>query len=117
MKIAEVRKLALSLPDTAEAPHFNYSSFRVRGKIFATVPPDETFVHVFVSDEGRERALVLHPDCLEKLMWGAKVVGVRVALAKVKPALVSALLREAWKRKAPKTLVATLPSENPSSRT
>jgi hypothetical protein len=106
MKIDQVRKFALSLPETAEAPHFNYASFRVRGKIFATVPPEETHVHIFVSDEERERALLLYPECLEKLFWGAKVVGVRVTLEKAKTALVSALLREAWTRKAPKTLVA-----------
>jgi hypothetical protein len=106
MKIDQVRKFALSLPETAEAPHFNYASFRVRGKIFATVPPEETHVHIFVSDEERERALLLNPECLEKLFWGAKVVGVRVTLSKAKSALVSALLREAWTRKAPKSLVA-----------
>ena len=31
-----MRKLALSFPETNEAPHFEKSSFRVRKKIFAT---------------------------------------------------------------------------------
>lgn len=30
--------LALSFPETSEAPHFDKTSFRVRGKIFATPP-------------------------------------------------------------------------------
>ena len=42
MKMSQLRIFALSLPDATEEPHFNYSSFRVRGKIFATVPPDES---------------------------------------------------------------------------
>jgi predicted DNA-binding protein (MmcQ/YjbR family) len=32
-----VRKLALSFPDAAEAPHFEKTSFRFKKKIFATV--------------------------------------------------------------------------------
>lgn len=31
------RKMALSLPDTEEQPHFHLSSFRVKKKIFATL--------------------------------------------------------------------------------
>lgn len=104
MKLAEVRKIALSLPETTEEPHFNYSSFRVGGKIFATVPPEGEHVHVFVSEEQRERALALEPGWIEKLFWGKKAVGLRIALEKAKPALLEALLAEAWRGKAPKRL-------------
>ena len=38
-----VREFALSLPGATEEPHFDMSSFRVQGKIFATVPPGEEF--------------------------------------------------------------------------
>src|SRR5262252_5419935 len=51
------RAFALSLPGSTEEPHFEASSFRVRGKIFATVPPDDEHLHVFV-DEGEVRAAV-----------------------------------------------------------
>ena len=44
MKMSQLRTFALALPETTEEPHFNYSSFRVRGKIFATIPPDEVLV-------------------------------------------------------------------------
>lgn len=37
MTPADFRKLALSLPDTAEGSHFNVADFRVGGKIFATL--------------------------------------------------------------------------------
>ena len=35
--IDTVRKLALSLPDTQEAPHFEKTSFRAKKKIFVTL--------------------------------------------------------------------------------
>lgn len=34
IRLAEVRRFALALPEATEAPHFDYASFRVRGKIF-----------------------------------------------------------------------------------
>ena len=34
----DIRALALSLPLAEEHPHFDRASFRVKGKIFATLP-------------------------------------------------------------------------------
>ncbi len=100
MKIAQVRRFALGLPEATEEPHFHYSSFRVRGRIFATVPPDGEHLHVFVADAEREVALELDPEFLEKLHWGKRVVGVRVTLARAKAPVVTRLLAQAWARKA-----------------
>ena len=105
MKLADARRIALALPEAAEAPHFDYTSFRVRGKIFATAPPEGTHLHVFVDDEDRERVLELHPEFAEKLWWGKRVVGVRVKLAAAKSAVVKELLARSWRRKAPRALV------------
>jgi hypothetical protein len=106
MKFATVRKYALSLPETTEAPHFHYASFRVCDKIFVTVPPGEEVIHVFVPEAQREQALALHPDWIDKLMWGAKAIGVRITLAPAAPAVVKALILAAWQSKAPKRLQA-----------
>ena len=106
MKLVDVRKIALSLPETTEEPHFNYSSFRVGGKIFATVPPEGEHIHVFVAEEQREQALALEPAFIEKLHWGKRVVGLRLTLEKAKPAVVERLLSQAWSGKAPKRLAA-----------
>lgn len=108
MKLAEVRRMALSLPETTEEPHFNYSSFRVGGKIFATVPPEGEHVHVFVGEEQREQALALEPSSLEKLLWGKRVVGLRITLKNARPATVAKLLSQAWTGKAPRRLAASL---------
>jgi hypothetical protein len=104
MRIAQVRGFALSLPEVTERPHFKYSSFRIRGKIIATIPPGEEFLHVFVSDEERDLALAMEPGFIEKLRWGERVAGVRIVLAKAKPGVVKRLLTQAWMRKAPASL-------------
>lgn len=106
MKLHQVRKHALALPDTSEAPHFNFSSFRVHGKIFVTIPPDEEHIHVFAPEAEREAALALHGDFLEKLYWGAKVLGLRVWLSDADSAVVKRLVTCAWEAKAPKRLLA-----------
>ncbi len=108
MNLPQFRRFALSLPETTEEPHFHYTSFRVRGRIFATALPHGGQVHVFVGDEEREAALAMYLAFVEKLFWGKKVAGIRVALATAKPAAVKALLRQAWSRKAPKGLAAGL---------
>jgi hypothetical protein len=105
-KLDLVRRHALSLPEVTEQPHFDYSSFRVRGKIFVTVPPDGQHLHVFLDEERRQLALALHPAFVEKLWWGGKVVGVRVSLADADLAVVNELVGQAWARKAPKKVAA-----------
>jgi hypothetical protein len=104
MKLATLRKFALSLPGVTEEPHFHFSSFRVLGKIFVTVPPEGTHLHVFVDETQREPALALHAAFVEKLWWGKKVHGLKVTLAKADAAVVKALVRAAWEAKAPRSL-------------
>jgi hypothetical protein len=113
MELKTIRIQALSLPEVTEEPHFNYSSFRVRGKIFITVPPDEAYAHLFVGEQDREAALAMYPDFIEKLMWGTRVLGLRVALAKAKASVVADLVRKAWHNKAPKRLAATVAGRLP----
>ena len=105
--LGQIRRYALSLAEVTEQPHFDYVSFRVRGKIFLTVPPDGKHLHVFVAEEQRELALAVHAACVEKLWWGGKVVGLRVDLAKAEGKAVKELIDQAWARKAPKSLART----------
>jgi hypothetical protein len=106
MKLADVRRIAMALPEVTEEPHFEYTSFRVRGKIFATAPPMGEHLHVFIADGERDPAIAMEPQFLEKLIWGGKVRGLRVALRHAKPPVVAELLRHAWSHKAPKAVAA-----------
>lgn len=105
MKLSQIHRFALSLPAVTEEPHFAMSSFRVRGKIFATVPPEGDRVHIFIDEDQREVALATHPEFLEKLFWGRRVVGLKVTLANAKAPVVTHLLKQAWSRRAPKALL------------
>ena len=102
IKVDSIRRFALSLPDTEERPHFHLTSFRVGGKIFMTVPPEQDHVRVFVGGDEREAALVVHANCVEKLWWGKKVCGLRVNLAMATLPVAKQLIETAWKAKAPK---------------
>ncbi len=102
MTLAEVRDLAMNLHGSTESPHHRYTSFRLRGRIYATAPKEGGFLHVFVDEEDRDRMLRLDPGTYEKLGWGAKVVGLRVDLSRARREDVQALLRAAWQRKRPK---------------
>ena len=86
----------MSLNDVTEEPHHEYSSFRVRGKIFVTVPPQEDAIHVFLTEGDRERALATYPDWTEKLVWGGKVRGLRIILCQAAPAAVKGLVSKAY---------------------
>lgn len=105
MNLQAVRKLALALPEASEEPHFHLSSFRVKGKIFATVAPDGSYMNVFVGDEQREIMVTVDPKAYETKTWG-KIGYLHVHLAAAKARDVKTLLRDAWERKAPKKLFA-----------
>lgn len=47
--LARARTIALGLPEASEQDHHGIASFRVRGKVFATVP-DDTHLRVMVDE-------------------------------------------------------------------
>ncbi len=96
MKVADVRRKALALEAVTEEPHHDFSSFRVRGRIFVTIPPDGEHLHVLLPVEQQDQALALHPEFVERLYWGHKALGVRVALRSARPGAVHALVLAAY---------------------
>jgi hypothetical protein len=108
VRLDTVRKFALSLPETTEEPHFEKSSFRVKGKIFVTIPEDNRHLHVHVDpDEGRA-LIASQPTVFEEIVWGKRVVPgfVRINLDVAERGQVFELVEEAWRMKAPKRVLA-----------
>lgn len=104
---AQMRKLALSLPESEEKSHFDQPDFRVRGKIFAGLTVD-----------GKEGTLKLTPEVQAMVLdessgaftpaagaWG-RSGWTRVDLARVDLGALEELLLDSWRLVAPKRLVA-----------
>jgi hypothetical protein len=102
MDVDAVRQFALSLPDATEEPHFHFTSFRISGKIFATMPPSNDLLHVFAPEEDRELAIAANPKICETLHWGKRVIGVKISLGSASRPLVEDLLRAAYDSKSKK---------------
>lgn len=104
---SEVRRLALALPEAHEEDHHGIPSFRVRNKIFATVP-DDGHVNVMLGAEETAATIAAASGEVAELWWGQKLAGVQVSLARADHGLLAPLLREAWRRRAPNSLAKLL---------
>lgn len=101
VRAATVRRLALALPEAVEAPHHDMTSFRVAGKIFATMPPEGGRVHVFIEPGEVAAYCAEFPGVVEELWWGKKLSGCRILFAGSTVPLLRELLTESWRRRAP----------------
>jgi hypothetical protein len=99
------RAIALGMPEAVEAEHWGNPSFRIYGRIFATVP-DPHHLNVMIDPFDAEAVVNAAPSACSVLHWGKEVRGVRVDLRAASAALVGDLLEAAWRRRAPKRLVA-----------
>ena len=100
----EARSLALSLPEAVEQDHHGRPSFRVGGKIFATLW-NERRMNVMLDEGGILTAVERAPAVCEEVWWGKRLATVGVTLALVDRELLLDLLTDAWEGKAPQRLV------------
>jgi hypothetical protein len=98
-----VRELALALPEAVEHDHHGRPSFRVAGKIFATLW-DEDHMNVMLDEPGILTAVQAHPGACAPFYWGKRLAAVHVDLAATDEALARELLADGWERRAPARL-------------
>lgn len=91
----QARELALSLAEAEEKPHHGFASFRVRGKIFATLPHD-TELRIMCDEAGILTAVDAYPESCREYYWGKRLSCVAVNLPKAELATVTELLIDAW---------------------
>jgi len=105
----QFRKMALSLPEASESAHMGHPDFRVLGKIFATLWPDESWGMVKLTPEQQEQFIEAEPGVFMPVKggWGrrgATLVHLAPATSEtLRPALVAA-----WRNVAPKRLAREL---------
>ncbi|MCU1264816.1 MAG: hypothetical protein JWM21_1134 [Acidobacteria bacterium] len=106
MKAEKFRKLALSLPEALEQSHMDHPDFRVGGKIFATLGPDEDWGMVKLTPNQQEPLVRSDPGIFQPASgaWGRRGATI-VQLAEADESTVRQALRDAWRNTAPKRLV------------
>lgn len=100
--------LALARPDTVQQDHHGRPSFRVGGKIFATLW-DPRHMNVMLDEPGIHTAVQTRPEACTEVWWGKRLRAVRVRLDRADHDLLCELLADAWEGKAPRQLTDRTP--------
>jgi len=100
------RSLALSLPGTEEASHVQHPDFRVEGKIFATLGPDETWGMAKLTPEQQKALVAAEPKVFQPASgaWGRRGSTI-IQLHDAQELTVRGALLAAWRNTAPKELL------------
>ena len=94
----DARRLALSLAGAAQQDHHGRPSFRVDGRIFATLW-DIEHMNVMLDEPGINTAVQSFPELCAEVWWGKRLSAVRVELARADEGMLLELLTDAWERK------------------
>jgi hypothetical protein len=95
----QARAAARALPEAVEADHRGRASFRVGGRIFATVPAPGR-LNVMFDEAGIRTYVERDRRAYSEVWWGKRLAAVAVELAHVEPAALGELLADAWEQKA-----------------
>ena len=114
MIFTQLQRLCMALPEVEERETWGEATFRVRDKIFAISSPDGDTASIKASLDDQSGLVAMDPDTFSVSAYTGRFGWVRVQLAGVSPDLAERLIKNAWRRTAPKRLVAKV--EKPSSR-
>lgn len=100
----DARRIALSLPEAEEKSHFDKPDFRVRNKIFASLPPGGKAV-VKLTPEQQEIMCGAEPAIFQPVKGGWGRQGwTEVMLANADELTLTSALTTAWRNVAPAAL-------------
>lgn len=106
MTADDARALALDFPDTAEKSHMGKADFRVRDRVFATLPrAGEMALRLDPAEQAALLATAPQTFAAAAGAWGRQGWTI-VQLEDVDPQELRELVNEAWRRRAPRRLVA-----------
>jgi hypothetical protein len=104
----QLQRICLALPEVEERETWGEATFRVRGKIFAISSPDGDTASIKASLDDQSGLIAMDPDTFAVAAYTGKYGWVRVRLAGVPPELANRLIRDAWRRTAPRRLLPKL---------
>jgi hypothetical protein len=101
--LEDLRRIALALVGTTEAPHFDRSAFKV-ARIYATVPTNGQTANLRLSPEEQEFRCLLNPRAFAPVpnAWGRQG-WTTVTLASLEADELASALEAAWRGAQPKS--------------
>lgn len=104
----DVRRIALSLPQTVEKERWNHPTFDVAGRMFVTVPDDQTSIAVRCPKHERTELIAAEPEKFWVPPHEAHSAWVRARLAALEDLdELHDILVDSWKQAAPPDLADT----------
>ena len=106
------RKIALAQPQAVEGAHMGHADFRVGGKIFASLGPDEDWAMVKLGPDDQADLIgaAKGPYQPASGAWGLQGCTI-ITLAKASEPKVRRAINAAWRNVAPKRIVNALNQE------
>ena len=106
----QVRRIALSLPETQERPSYGTPGFRVADRLFARLREDGESLVVWVADEGEKQSMLQSdPDKFFTTTHYDGHPSVLVRWPLLDQDELIELLTEAWRIRAPRRVLAQHP--------
>lgn len=110
----DARRIVAALPEGEEVfvAEWGHPTFRVRGKMFASGSEDYPTMSVKASKEEQAELVAARPETFAVAPYVGRYGWITVRLSDVDEAELRELLVEAWRRTAPKRLVAAYDKES-----
>ncbi|EPD67076.1 hypothetical protein HMPREF1211_01334 [Streptomyces sp. HGB0020] len=106
----DVRRICLALPDTTEKVAWSMPTFRVAGKMFVTLPEDETSIAVRCPKEERDELVLAEPEKFWIADHEAMFAWVRARLSAIEDEdELRDILTDSWRQAAPPRLLDAYP--------
>src|SRR5216110_2773001 len=111
------RRLALTFPEASEASHMGHPDFRIGGKIFATLGPEEVWGMVKLTPEQQQSFMQAAPNAFKPVAgaWGLRGATI-VTLRAAKQSMVKEAMILAWRNTAPPGLLAGDSKQPPKAK-
>jgi hypothetical protein len=112
MKSKDFRRIALGFEDAVEASHMGHPDFRVGGRIFATLSPDERQGMVTLTPDEQDAAMRANPDVFTPASgaWGRQGCTM-VQLAAADADTVGVAVTQAWQNAVRKNAAKNAPKK------
>lgn len=112
----QFRTLALEHPEAEERETWGEATFRVQGKIFASLSSEGTSASIKASLDEQEIIIGSDPGTFSIAPYTGRFGWVLARLTSADPGMIGALVTSAWEQTAPKSLQVSAPGDAPAKK-